>query len=101
MRFSEMPGNSQRQRLATTGIAKALHGLFFSVSCAEDRGRMGRCLAEDLIHGSAERRPTDNHRAAKNSPSFEDASSLRTAKSSWKLDEVVISAVARDELVLR
>src|SRR6266571_5979668 len=45
MRFSEMPENSHRQRLATTGIAKALRGLFHSVSRAEDWGKVGtpRC----------------------------------------------------------
>src|SRR6266568_2540192 len=45
MRFSEMPENSHRQRLATTGIARALRGLFHSVSHAKDRGKVGtpRC----------------------------------------------------------
>src|SRR5712692_9429208 len=36
MRFSEMPENSHRQRLATPRIASALRRLFLSVSRAKD-----------------------------------------------------------------
>src|SRR5713101_4551145 len=58
MRFSQMPENSHRQRLATTGVAKALYRLFFSISHAEDRGGRKRCRADELIHRSGQRRLT-------------------------------------------
>src|SRR5437667_8843453 len=67
MRFSKLPENSHRQRLATPGIAKALRRLFLSVSRAKDRGRARRRRADELIHGSAEHRPTDTYSASKNS----------------------------------
>src|ERR1700687_5401767 len=37
MRRAQLPENSYRQRLAAPGIAEALRGILFSLSCAENR----------------------------------------------------------------
>src|SRR5437763_3926628 len=43
----ELPANSNRQRLATPGLAKALCRIFFRLSCVQDR--FGRSAAVDAV----------------------------------------------------
>src|SRR6266513_1043421 len=47
LRRVELPANSNRQRLATPGLAKALCRIFFRLSCVQDR--FARSAAVDAV----------------------------------------------------